>query len=300
MITALVRQWRRILFLLRRDRLHDELAEELEFHRAERAAENLRAGAKPEAAQVSSRKQMGNITIAKEECREMWSFMAIERLFQDVRYAMRLFGKAPGFTAIAVLSLALGIGGNAAMFSLVHQLLLQPLAYPHSERLVRITGIYPRAAIPYFQQRSRTMDIAAVSPGSDLNLTGQGIAARLTSSTVSANFFSVLGVQAERGRAFAQADDLPGRDRIVLISHALWMERFGGDAAAVGRIITLDGVNRQVVGILPQSFHYPSPKVQAWIPGRLDPSDFLEYSGRRVCAFHRTVASRSLAGFSAA
>ena len=129
------------------------------------------------------------------------------------------------------------------------------------------------------------MDIAAVSPAADLNLTGQGIAARLAGSTVSANFFSVLGVQAERGRAFAQADDLPGRDQIVLISHALWMERFSGDSAAVGRIITLDGVNRQVIGILPQGFHYPSPKVQAWIPGRLDPSDFLEYWGGEFVPF---------------
>src|SRR5205085_3576485 len=107
------------------------------------------------------------ITLAKEESRATWGFMRLERLLQDLRYAVRMFARTPGFTRIAVLSLGLGIGGNAAMFSLVNTLLIRPLPYLEPDRLIRITGTYPRAAVPFFQQQSRAMDVAAVSTGSE-------------------------------------------------------------------------------------------------------------------------------------
>ena len=105
----------------------------------------------------------------------------------------------------------------------------------------------------------------------ELNLTGQGEAVRLVGSTVSANLFSVLGRGAALGRTFEAGDDRPGRDRIVLLSHALWQSRFGGDPAAVGRTITVEGVDRQVVGVMPPGFHFPSASAQLWVPLRLDP-----------------------------
>src|SRR5580698_6937507 len=117
--------------------------------------------------------------------------MRLERFRQDLRYAFRMYARTPVFTAISVLSLALGIGGNAAMFSLVNTLLVRPLQYSQPERLVRITGIYPRAAVRFFQERSRAMDVAAVSTGSEFNLTGQGLAVRVTGSSASPNFLPV-------------------------------------------------------------------------------------------------------------
>ncbi len=222
-------------------------------------------------------KQMGNITLAKEKSRDMWSFLSLERLLQDLRYAARMFRRTPGFTSIAVLSLALGIGGNAAMFSLVNTLLIRPLPYVRPDRLIRVTGVYPRAAVPFFQGRAHTMDVAAVSPGDDLNLTGQGEAIRIFGSNVSANFFSVLGAPAARGRVLKAGEDVPGRDGVVILSDSLWKTKFGGDPGTVGRVITLNGINREVIGIMPAGFSFPSARVQAWVPMRLDPSNFLEY-----------------------
>src|SRR6185503_8174291 len=131
---------------------------------------------------------------------------------------------------------------------------------------------YPKGAVAALQERSRTMDVAGASADTELNLTGQGEAARLVASTVSANLFAVLGRGAERGRVFEAGDDRPGGDRIVLLSHALWQGRFGGDPAVVGRTITLEGMDRQVVGVMPRGFHFPSGSVQLWIPLRNDPT----------------------------
>jgi predicted permease len=258
---SMARVWRRIAFRWRRTELEHELAEEMEFHRA------------------LSHFEMGNITMAAEECRDMWSFLRLERLLQDLRYAARMFRRTPGFTAIAVLSLAVGIGGNAAMFTLVNTLLVRPLPYRAPDRLARVTGIFPRAAAPFFQQQDRTMDVAAVSPGSEFNLTGEGEAIRIVGSATSANAFSVLGAAAARGRSFEPGEDLPGRDSVVILSNSLWRTKFGCDPNVVGRVIALNGVHRQIVGIMPADFSYPSAQVQAWVPMRFDPSNFLEYWG---------------------
>jgi putative ABC transport system permease protein len=207
----------------------------------------------------------------------MWTLSSIERLRQDLTYAARIFSRAPVFTFVAVISLALGIGGNAAMFSLVNALMLRPLPYSAPERLVRITGIYPRAAVSFFQQRSRSMDVAAVSIGSETNLTGQGTAIRVFTSSASCNFLDVLGATVARGRSFRRDEDVPGRDGVAIISDSLWKQKFGADPAIIGRTVTLNGLNRQIVGVMPAGFSYPSARVEAWIPMRLDPSNFLEY-----------------------
>jgi predicted permease len=277
--TLLVRGWRRLVFRWHRAQLDRELAEELECHALQKQRENARAGLTYESAVDLSRRQMGNIALAKEECRDMWTFVKLEQLIQDLSYALRLFVKTPVFTATAVLSLALGIGGNAAMFSLVNTLLVRPLPYAEPEHLVRITGIYPRAAVASFQSQSRSLDIAAVSIGSEFDLTGRGMASRLRGSKVSANFLSVLGASVARGRGFKQGEDVPGRDGVVIISNTLWKDSFGSDPSILGRVIPLNGVNREVIGIMAKGFSYPSADVQLWTPMRLDPSNFLEYWG---------------------
>jgi len=277
--TFLARGWRRLTFRWRRTRLERDLAEEIECHRSLKQAEHARAGLSPQDARELSSREMGNIAIAKEECRDMWGFIRLERLMQDLRYAARMFVRTPGFTVIAVLSLAIGIGGNAAMFSLVDTLLVRPLPYRDPGRLMRVTGIYPRAAVPVFQQRSRAMDVAAVSVGSEFNLTGQGEAIRVFTSAVSANLFAVLGAAPARGRVFEPGEDSPGRDSVMMISDAVWKNQFGGDPTVVGRVIALNGINREIVGVMPPGFSFPSAKVDAWVPLRLDSSNFLEYWG---------------------
>ena len=129
----------------------------------------------------------------------MWGFLRLERLVQDVRYAVRVCRKAPGFTLIAVVSLALGIGGNVAMFTLVNTLLIRPLPYADPGSLIRITGIYPRAALPVFQQNSRSMEVASASAGSEFTLAGEGEPVRVRGSVTSPNLFDVLGVSVEQG-----------------------------------------------------------------------------------------------------
>ena len=198
---------------------------------------------------------------------------------QDFRYAARVLAKSPGFTSLAVLSLALGIGGNAAMFGIVSAVLIRPLPYAHPDRLVRAdnSGYYPPGGLVSLQQGSRTMDIAGYDPGVDLSLTGQADAVRLTGSVVSANLFAVLNVAPQAGRLFAPGDDQPGRDRLVILSDAVWRNTFGGDRGAIGRSIKLGGIDRQIAGIMPAGFAFPDAKTQFWIPLRLDPRDQTAY-----------------------
>jgi len=198
-------------------------------------------------------------------------------LLQDVRYGLRQLRRSPGFTAVDVLTLALGIGGNAAMFSIVNALLLRPLPYADPQRLVRLTGYYPKGALVALQQESRAMDIAGFTTESEFNLTGQGEAVRLVGSAVSADMFSLLGVGTELGRTFRTGEDQPGQDRLVVLSHALWKGKFGGDPGILGRPIMIDGVSRQVVGVMPPAFGFPSPQVQFWMPLHLDPGNTFDY-----------------------
>jgi predicted permease len=165
------------------------------------------------------------------------------------------------------------------VFSLVNTLLIRPLPYPEPNRLVRITEAYPKAAFVEFYHRSRALEVASVGPGAEFNLTGQGEAARVFGSATSANLFSVLEARMERGRAFRPGEDRPGRDGVVILSHSLWMNKFDGDPQILGRVIGIDGINREVVGVMPADFHYPSAAVQLWTPARLDPSNSDDYWG---------------------
>jgi len=196
-------------------------------------------------------------------------------LSKDLRYALRMLRRSPGFTALAVLSLALGIGGNAAMFSVLSAVLIRPLPYPDSARLVRAAndGYYPPGGLVDLQRESRTMDVAGFNAGIDLNLTGQGDAWRLEGTSVSANLFDVLGAGVALGRGLRPGDDQPGQDDLVILSHAVWRDKFSGDPAIIGRVIALGGVGRQVIGVMPPSFAFPDDATEFWIPLHLDPRD---------------------------
>jgi predicted permease len=271
--------WARVKALFGRGRIERELDEEVRFHLAKREEHYEARGLAPDEARRAARIRFGNALAIREQAREAWSFRVPEALLQDGRFALRVLARTPAFTAMAVLSLAVGIGGNAAMFSLVNAILLRPLPYPQADRLVRLTGFYPKGAVEAMQADRRAFDVAGVSTEQEFNLTGSGEAARLSGATVSANLFSVLGRGAALGRTFEAGDDRPGRDAIVLLGQSLWRSRFGGDPAVLGRTIVLEGVPRQVVGVMPAGFHFPEPGVQLWVPLRLDPSQADDYWG---------------------
>jgi putative ABC transport system permease protein len=193
-----------------------------------------------------------------------------DEMFQDLRFGLRMLIKHKSFTAVAVLSLALGIGGNAAMFSLVNNVLIRPLPYAEPERLVRVTEAYPKGAIVALQEQSQTMDVAAFTSDSEFNLTGQGEAMRLVGSQVSANLFTLLGVRAGSDALWKRGKTDPPATALSSQYHcggSVWWR------SEHYRRPTVDGTARQVIGVMPPEFSFPSPKVQVWIPARFDSSN---------------------------
>jgi putative ABC transport system permease protein len=198
---------------------------------------------------------------------------------QDVYYALRMLRKNPGFTAIAVLTLALGIGANTAIFSVVSGVLLRPLPYPNPNQLVSVTGSYPRGAFVAMRERVHAMDVAVYAEGYEFNLTGLGDPLRLTGASVSAELFSILGVRPELGRTLRAGEDIAGQDSFVILSHALWQQKFAADPQIIGRWITLEGAGYQVIGVMPSDFRFPSPETQIWIPLHIDSRQPEKYWG---------------------
>src|ERR1700739_426756 len=201
----------------------------------------------------------------------------MEMLLQGGRYGLRTLVKNPGFTAVAVLPLALGIGANTAIFSLVDGILLRPLPFSKPNELVSVTGTFPKGGFVAMREQVKSLDVASYFEGHEFNLTGQGEPARLTGTLVSAEFFLVLGARPELGRAFYPGEDKAGQNNCVILSHALWQQRFASDPSIVGRSIELEGISRQIVGVMPANFRFPSPKTQVWIPLSNDPRDSIAY-----------------------
>jgi len=190
----------------------------------------------------------------------------------DLRYALRLLRTRPGFAAVAILTLALGIGATTAIFSVVHAVLLSPLPFPDADRLmhVRITGrdgmIFPLPDTDFLAWRAanQTADAVAVFENDALTLTGDGAPERLSSTSVTDRFFDVLGARPLVGRVLQEGDDRPGAPKTAVISHALWTRRFHGDPAIAGRTVVLNAQSYTIVGVMPASFGYPDPDVEVW------------------------------------
>ncbi len=276
MFSFVGRTCRKLLFFARRKQLTRELAEEMDLHLQLKQSAALKQ--EPHSQVDHCRREMGNLTLA-EESRDMWGFVSIENVGRDIRYALRRLRRNRGFTAVAVLSLAIGIAGNTAIFSLINNLLIRPLPFREPDRLVRISGLAPKGLLEHYRQHSKTMDIAFVSPGSEFNFTGEGPAVRISGSEVSANSFSVLGVPVERGRSFEPDADRPGKDAVVIVSNTLWEKQFHRDPDILARTVTLNGIKRRVIGLTSTGFSYPSSKIQFWIPATIDPGNPTDYWG---------------------
>jgi predicted permease len=271
--------WIRIRALVRRKAVEGELDDELRFHFEQQVEKYTRTGMGREQARRRARIEFGGLDQVKEECRDARGVRLLETLAQDTRYSFRMLRNSPGFTAVAVLTLALGIGANTAIFSMVNGVLLRVLPYARPDRLVGITDSYPEGALVRMHELLGTMEVAGYSDGHELNLTGSGDPVRLYGTAVSANFFSLLGVDAETGRTFLPGEDHPGKDDVVILSHALWQEKFGGEPSVIGRRVTLEGESREIVGVMPGTFYFATLKAQFWIPLDLDPRDVGAYWG---------------------
>jgi predicted permease len=289
MFNKLSQLWRRLLFYLRREQFDRELDEEMRFHLEMKAEENLTAGISPDEARYAAQRQFGNQTLLREASRDMWAVRSIETLFQDLRYGVRTLVKNPVFTLIAVLTLALGIGANTAIFSVVNAVLLRPLPYPESGRLAIVWQKYTKRgwglvpiSYPNFaaiREQSQVFENVGAASYGVFNLTADGDPELLLGMRVSSGLFSVLGVSPTVGRAILPEEDKPGAQRVVILSHGLWQRRFGSDAGIAGKSITLNGVRYTVVGVMPPDFQYPPPftvtmnstaiampKADLWVP----------------------------------
>jgi predicted permease len=218
-----------------------------------------------------ARASFGALDGAKDAARQSRGVRWADELVGDLRYAFRTLWKSPGYAAVAIATLALGIGANTAIFSVVDGVLLKPLPFPESDRLVQVAVGYPLGAMwTYRTVPTSYTGVAAYDYGSHVNLFVKGEAERIQGRPVSAEFFSVLGIRAMLGRTFRPGEDAPGAAPVVVISEGLWRRRFGADRSFIGQSIAIDGTSREVIGVVPRSFAFPAVGTDLWIPIRLD------------------------------
>ncbi|HKV40327.1 MAG TPA: ABC transporter permease [Blastocatellia bacterium] len=245
-----------------RRRLWDDLSEEIQGHLQEKTNELIAQGLSRKDAALAARREFGNTMRIEERGREVWRWPWIESVLADVRYCLRQFGNSPGFTTVAVLTLALGIGANTALFSVVNGVLLSPLAYPDPDQLVTIHESKPDFAagsisFPNFrdwQKDNHTFSGMAVARPSAMILTGFGDAEQETVEFVSSDIFRVLGIKPMIGRDFAPGEDQIGAAPIALISEDFWKDRFQADSGVPGKTLALDGKDYTIVGVIPTPF----------------------------------------------
>src|SRR5262245_15525839 len=218
----------RLLGLFLRRKLERELEEEIRSHLEMQIEDNLRQGMSLEDARRAARLRFGGVEQVKEAYRDKSRLGWLETLWQDLRYGMRMLLKSPAFTLTAILSLAIGIGANTALFSVINAVLWRPLPYPHAERLVRVKG-YRGADFAALSEATRVFDGVAAWERDGFLLTGRGPAAQLSGQRVTPEFLSLFGVTPQAGRAFAAEEFRPGRDQVAIISDRLWRNRFSAD-----------------------------------------------------------------------
>jgi putative ABC transport system permease protein len=264
--------------LFHRDRIDQEVADELRFHIELRIQESIAAGMSAEEARRDAIERFGGFERVRETCREIRGAALLEAFAQDAHYGSRMLLKGRVVTLAAVLALGLGVGATTAIFSVVNTVLLRPLPYREPDRLVWITQSLPRfksrivtgADFLEWAKQHEVFEYAAAFSSRNFNLTQVDTPERLSAGLVSAEFFPMLGVQPLLGRAFLPEEDRPGRNNVVLLSHDLWRRRFGGDQSVVGKAVTLDGERYTVLGVLPQGFHIFG-QYDVWAPLALDP-----------------------------
>lgn len=281
----LAESWRKLMFLFRRRQMDRELEEEMRLHAELKAEKKMAAGMDPEQARLAARRQLGNVTLLHEQSRQSWGFPFLESLAQDLRYGARGLRNAPGFSCVAILTLALGIGATTAIFSIVNSVLLRPLPYHDSTRLVHLyttSAKYPDfhmgVSIPDLEDtraQAHSLEPIALYDRRFMSLTGKGPAERIHAAAISPEFIGLFSEHPVFGRGFDAEDEQKKNGDVVLLSHALWQTRFGGDPNIVGKPIQLDGKSYTVVGVMRAGFTFPAEpeETEAWVPLIIKPEE---------------------------
>jgi putative ABC transport system permease protein len=246
----------------RRQRMLDELDQDIRDHIARETQDNIDRGMTPEEARYAAVRKFGNVTHVKEETRDVWRLLWLEQLLEDIGFGLRLLRKNPGFTAVAILTLALGIGANAAVFSVVYAVLLRPLPYKAPSGLIVLHETTPRVgdvSVSYqnffdWRAASHTFVQMAAVQSVGFNLAGITQPETINGDAVSPNFLSMMGIRPFLGRDFYASEEKAGTAPVLLLSYSLWQSHLGGDPNVVGKTITLDGRSFTIVGVLPPNY----------------------------------------------
>ena len=270
--------WRRLWL---RKKMEEELEKELRFHLDQHTADLIAQGLDPEEARRRARLALGGPEQVKEQCRDARGTRGLEDLLQDLRYGLRMLLNMPGFTLIAVITVAAGIAANTTIFSIADALILRPFNFPHQERLVMVwergenEGGFDHGSIAPgnfndWREQSQSFERLVAIVGRSFDLTGAHQPERFSGHGVSAGFFDALGVKAALGRTFLPGEDEPGRDQVVVLKHSLWERRFGSDPNIMGRTLTLNAKTFTVIGVMPPDFNFPFNGGEMWAPLAFD------------------------------
>jgi predicted permease len=260
--------------LTERRGLDDDLSEEMQAHLEYIIDENIARGTPPEEARATARRDFGNQLAVRERATDAWRFPRVETVLQDVRYALRSIRKVPGFSLLLILTLALGIGANTAIFSVVYSVLLRPLPYPSGERLVwlgestgKATGISATwINYQHWKSENHTFEDMAGFMNADLTMTGRGEALLTHAGVVTSNFFQLTGARPMLGRLFTEADDSAGAPPAVLVTQEFWAKALGGDPAVITETLALNGKPYQIAGVLAPGLKFFSRPVDLYMP----------------------------------
>ena len=270
---AMRRGFSKLGALFRRRKLADDIGEEIRSHLEMEERENLESGMPPEEARYAALRRFGNVTLSQERSREMWSWNWLETLGQDARYGVRMLRKNPGFTAVAAITLALGIGANTAIFSVVNAVLLRPLFMEDPARVVYIQeswkGIFPGLSVGNFadlQRQSNSFTRLCASNNAGFNLATPEAPERIEGEYAIADCFATFGVQPLIGRVYNAHEDSPGHARVAVISERLWRTHLDANPAVVGQALRINGMAYTVIGVMPASFDPMLDKSEIWIP----------------------------------
>jgi putative ABC transport system permease protein len=265
----------------RRKRMMEDLDRDIRDFIERETQDNIERGMRPEEARYAALRKFGNLTRVKQETWDVWTWGWLEQCWRDLIYGLRQLRRAPGFTAVAVVTLALGIGANAAIFSFVNAVLLERLPYPHPEQIVMVweeppgggrNGISTMNFLDWKRQNTVFTAMAAETGGS-MTLTGGDRPLQLQGSRVGASFFNIFGVKPMLGRTFAPDEDQLGKNQVVVLSHRAWESRFGADPKIIGRTISLNNKPYTVIGVMPARTPFDRSQDLLWIPLAFAPKE---------------------------